>query len=596
LSGQPEPKLVRRLATVMALDVAGYSRLMNTDEEGTYRRAATLMREVVFPSIASHGGRIVKRTGDGCLAEFQSVIGATEAALDIQRELRRRESGGPEERRLAFRIGINLGDVIVASDDIYGDGVNIAARLEAVAPPGGICVSRSVVDFVGRRAIEFIDWGELQLKNIGQKVHAFGIALEAGERPAPTIRDPHDGTAALPGFDRRPAIAVLPFDNYGADPDQEYFADGVTEDLITELAAWRIFPVIARNSVFTYKHRPVDIRTAGRELGARYVLEGSIQRRGARVRATAQLIEVETGHHLFADKFDRAIDDLLDLQDELVHTIAGALAPELLRAERQRFGASVLIATGAYDLLQRGLWHHNRFTREDNLLARERFRNALAVDPDYAHAAASLAVTVIYAVVNGWEADPASAVGEALKMAQRAVALDARDPKARFALGLAEYHSGSLHAAIDELREAIRLNPSYAVAHYNLGAVSNYLNRAADAQASITLALRLSPNDPSTFIWLPGLAAAKYLLGDYEEALAVARRGLLLRPDYLPGLRYAAAALGQLGRVEEAADEIARLHTLDRDLSATIAVLKRYYIDRSAFDHIIDGLRKAGFT
>src|SRR5579864_133138 len=324
--------LKRRLAAVLVLDVAGYSRLMQGDEEGTHARVSDLLREVVEPRIAEYHGRIVKGTGDGALVEFASVIDATRCAIAIQKAMREIEIDLPADQRVQFRIGINLGDVIVEPTEIYGDGVNIAVRLEGIAEAGGICVSEIVADQVGDRlGARFIDMGQKNLKNIARPVRVFRVALD--DVGVPTRRG---GTVALPGLEDRPAIAVLPFANLSGDPEQEYFADGLTEDIITALASWRSFPVIARNSMFTYKGRTIDVRTIGREVGAHYVVEGSVRRQTSHMRISAELIDVETNHCLFAERYDREVTDIFAVQDEIRNSILGALEPELVRLEMDR--------------------------------------------------------------------------------------------------------------------------------------------------------------------------------------------------------------------------------------------------------------------
>jgi adenylate cyclase len=388
----------RRLAAILAADVAGYSRLMGTDEAGT---AQTLRehRAAADPLIAQHGGRIVKTTGDGVLIEFASVVGAVQCAIALQRLTTERNAGSPGDRRMEWRIGIHLGDVLVEGDDILGDGVNIAARLEGIAEAGGICISDDAFRQVrGKIEAEFADIGEQSLKNIARPLRVYSIG------PSPATEQPTAPPTALPLPDK-PSIAVLPFTNMSGDPEQEYFADGLTEDIITMLAGWRAFPVIARNSTFTYKGKAVDIQTVGRELRARYVLEGSVRKSGGRVRVTAQLIEADTGHHLSAERYDRDLEDLFDVQDEIVKAIVGAIEPELLKFERNRIADRPQHNEDAYELYQRGMWHHYRHSREDNLKAQDLFRRTLDIDAQYPQATAALAIAVLNAAYLGWAQD-----------------------------------------------------------------------------------------------------------------------------------------------------------------------------------------------
>lgn len=585
-------RVKRRLAAVMALDVAGYSRLMGHDEEGTHARVMALLREEVEPRVAEFGGRIIKHTGDGALVEFSSAVEAARCAVEIQRAMQARAGGEPPDRRIEFRIGINLGDVIAEPDEIYGDGVNISVRLEALAEPGSICVSQVVADQLGGNlGLELVDMGEQRLRNIVRPVRAFRLRPEDGA-PGTRIVPPK---TAIPGFRGRPAIAVLPFTNMSGDPEQEYFADGLTEDIITALASWRSFPLIARNSVFTYKGRNVDLRTVGRELGAQYIVEGSVRRHANRVRITGQLIEAETNQHIFADRYDRELTDLFEVQDEIATSIVGALEPELLRAEGDRAMQAPQLF-GAYDFLQRGLWHHYRYTADDNLKAQEFFRRALAADPNYAQAAAALAVTLIHRMVHRWAPEDSGVYAEALELAQRAVSLDSRSPQARYARAAAYFHTGQIWLSIREMEEVLRLHPSHAVAHANLGSLYNYVNQPDRAYEAVSIALRLSPTDPRKFIWVPALAGAHYLSKRYEAAIETGRQGYASKPDYVAPLRYVVAALGQLGRPADASPYLEILRRSDGSLAQTEAYLARYYIDEAALRQILDGLRKAGFT
>jgi adenylate cyclase len=504
--------------------------------------------------------------------------------------MRQRHAEQPSDRGIAFRIGINLGEIIVEADDIYGDGVNIASRIEALAEPGGICVSQIVADQIGDKlGLAFLDIGEHELKNIARPLRVFRVKLPENGTPAAV-----PPTRTIPGFRDRPAIAVLPFTNMSGDPDQEYFADGLTEDIITALASWRSFPVIARNSVFTYKGRNVNVRTVGRELGAHYVLEGSVRRQDSRVRITAQLIEAETTHHIFADRYDRDVSDVFAVQDEIETSIVGAIEPELLRAESDR-AASAPQLFSAYDFLQRGLWHHYRYTAEDNVKAQAFFRKSLAIEPNYALAAAALAVTLLHSIVQRWRQDDSEVAAEALLLAQRAVSLDQRSPQAHYALGASYFHTRNIRNAIREMEDVIRLHPSHAVARANLGNLLNYVNQPELALESVLTAMRLSPNDLRKFLWMPALAGSYYLAGRYEEAIEAGRQGYAMKSDYAAPLRYVAAGLGQLGRQAEAREILPILRRSDGDLTATEAYLRRYYIDETALKLIVDGLRKAGF-
>lgn len=581
----------RRLAAVLVLDVAGYSRLMGQDEEGTHARVGGAIRDVAEPLIGENRGRVFKRTGDGVLAEFASVIDAARCAGAIQVAMALRPTGDPALPPIQFRIGLNLGDVIVEPPEIYGDGVNIAVRLEALAEPGGICVSQTVVDQVGEKlTVRFVDMGEQSLKNIARPVRVFRM-VPSDQIPAAK----RVGTIAVPGLEDRPAIAVLPFVNRSGDSDQEYFADGLTEDIITALASWRGFPVIARNSMFTYKGRGVDLRTVGRETGAHYVVEGTLRRLGSRLRISVSLSDVETSHCVFAERYDRDITDIFAVQDEISTSIVGELEPELLRVEGDRAARAPQLFS-AYDFMQRGLWHHYRYTDEDNISAQDFFRKALDADPSYAEAAAALSIALVHRVFHRWETNGAKALEEALALGQRAVSLDRRSPQAHYALALSYVHTGNIATAMREMEEVIRLHPSHAAAWANLGNLCNYVNQPERATQSVLTALRLSPSDPRQFIWLAALAGSHYLSRQYDQAVEVGRRGYAMKRDFVAPLRYVVASLGQTGRRVEAEELLPLLRQADVDLSGTEAYLRKYYVDESALQSILAGLRKAGFT
>ena len=401
--------------------------------------------------------------------------------------------------------------------------------------------------------------------------------------------------ASLPGFDDRRAIAVLPFANFSGDSEQEFFADGITEDIITMLAGWRAFPVIARNSTFTYKGQTVDIKKVGQELGVRYVLEGSVRKSGRRVRVTAQLIQVDSGHHIMAERYDRDLTDLFELQDEIATTIAGAIEPELLKFERDRIADQPQHNEDAYELYQRGVCHHYRHTKEDNLEAQAYFRQALAIDPDYPQATAALALALCNAGYLAWAEDAESSYAESYELAQRAVTLDVRYPAARFALALVCAWTGRSDRSVAEFQEAINLNPSYAAAHVILGSMLTYRGQPEDGIVLVQKGIRLSPSDPRLFMWLPPLAAAHYQLRHYAESVEVARRSWTLKRNWPQALPYVIAGLAQLGQIDEAKTALADLKELDPNLSMARTTLERLYRNQAGIDHLLDGLRKAGF-
>ena len=351
-----EERVERKLAAILAADVAEYSRLMGEDEVGTRARFNAHLDELIEPAIASGRGRIVKTTGDGLLVEFASVADAVQCAVEIQKGMAERNVDEPNDRRMEFRIGVNLGDVIIEGDDIHGDGVNVAARLEGVAEPGGICISGAVHESVRNKLdVVFVDLGEQSVKNIADPVRVFRASLDG-------VRRKSDASAEADAIFRRPAVAVLPLKNLSGDPDQEYFTDGLTEDIITALSLWRSFPVIARNSTFSYKGQSPDIRKVGEELGARFVIEGSVRKAGNRIRVTVQLIDAETGHHVWAERFDRELDDIFALQDEITQRVAATVEPELGRFEQKRLAAKHPTSLDAWDYCQRGMYLLYKFT------------------------------------------------------------------------------------------------------------------------------------------------------------------------------------------------------------------------------------------
>jgi adenylate cyclase len=588
VSEEARARVRRRLAAIL---VAGYSPLFPGDEADGLAGLRALVTDVIEPRIAEFGGQMINWTGERALVEFDSVVEATRyAALLRDCAAQKNEMLRPEQR-IALRIGINLGDIVVESGDIFGDGVNIAARIEALSEPGSIYVSENVRDQIaGKVDFDFIDLGPKALKNITRPVRVYqmgGKKSEAGN-PSTAVASPLE-------LDDRRAVAVLPFANFSDDPEQEYFADGITEDIIALLAGWRAFPVIARHSTFTYKGKTVDIKKVGVELGVRYVLEGSVRKSGRRVRVTAQLIRADTGHHLFAEKYDRDLTDLFELQDEIVTAIAGAIEPELLKFERDRIADQPQQNEHAYEFYQRGMWHHYRHNKADNIEAQVYFRRALGTDAQYPQATAALAIAVCNAGYLGWAEHAERNYEEAYELAQGAVALDARYPNARFALGLACMYMHRSDRAMAEMRQAIELNPSFAAAHAILGHMLTYIGRPEETIPLVEKAIRLSPSDPRLFIWLPALAAAHYQLRHYDQAVEIGRRSWSLNRNWPVGLRYVVAGLAQLGRSDEARIALDGLKALDTDLASFERVARRLFQEAAPVDHILDGLRKAGF-
>jgi TolB-like protein/class 3 adenylate cyclase len=581
----------RRLAAIL---FARYNRLLPGDEAGNFASLTRLHSEVVKPQVRKSGGNIIRWTGDAALIEFDSIIEAVRCAAALREAVSQSNQAMMPEQRVGIRMGINLDDIIAEDGDVFGDGVNIAARLEALAEPGSVYVSEMVRDRVaGKVRFEFKDLGPRSLKNIAKPVRVFQLGDEVGEQSASLANGV--GVAASPAaFENCRAIAVLPFVNFNGDPEQEFFADGITEDVISMLAGWRAFPVIARDSTFTYKGKAVDIKKVRQELGVRYVVEGSVRKSGRRIRVTAQLIRADTGNHLMAERYDRDLTESFALQDEIVSAIAGAIRPELLKFERERIANRPQHNEDAYEFYQRGIWHHYRHNKEDNIEAQGYFRRALAIDPHYPQATAALSIAVRSAAYLGWVENVEQNYEESFELAQRAVALDARYPNARFALGLACMYTHRPDRAMAELRQAIDLNPSFAEAYAILGHQLTYAGRPEETVPLVERGIRLSPTDPRLFIWLPALAAAHYQLGHYQRAVDFGRRSWTLNRNRPVGLRYAVAGLAQLGRIEEARTALTELNRFDENLASFERLARRLYKDGDPVDHLLDGLRKAG--
>jgi adenylate cyclase len=483
----------RRLAAILAADVAGYSRLMGADEEGALEQLRAPRRELIDPKIAEHHRRVVKTTGDGLLIEFASVIDAMRYAVEMQRGAAARNAAVPSDRRIEFRIGINVSDIIVENDDIYGDGVNIAARLEGLAEPGGICVSARVrEDTAGRLAVAFEDMGEQTLKNIIHPIRAYRVATAARPPPANASSGP-----ALPD---KPSIAVLPFGNLSGDPEQEYFADGIAEDIITALSRYPSLFVIARNSCFTYKGRAVDVKQVGRELGVRYALEGSLRKAGNRLRGSAQLVEAESGKHIWAERYDRDLADIFALQDEIAEAVTIAVAPAVAEAELHRAMRKPPGSLDAWAAYQRGLWHLGKFTAQDNQLAQQFFQQAIDCDANFPGGYSGLAATYHYGAVAFQARGLIEAQSSNLALARRAVAIDSNDAEARSWLGIASLSLGDYEGALAEVERALAISPNLASAHGALGGVLIYSGRPKEGLEAIRRYLRLDPRDPAAAV------------------------------------------------------------------------------------------------
>ncbi|HKX07931.1 MAG TPA: adenylate/guanylate cyclase domain-containing protein, partial [Stellaceae bacterium] len=535
----------RRLAAILAADVAGYSRMMGADEEGTLERLKAHRRDLIDPMIAEHRGRIVKTTGDGILIEFPSVVDAVRCAVDVQKAMTDRNAGEADDRRIEFRVGINLGDVIIDGDDIHGDGVNIAARLESLADPGGICVSSKVRDEVGDKLdMAFEDLGEQSLKNIAKPVRLYRIRSDERAAPRPTL--------ALPD---KPSIAVLPFQNMSGDPEQEFFSDGMAEDIITALSKLRSFFVISRNSTFAYKGKSIDVRQVARELGVRYVLEGSVRKAGNRLRITAQLIDATSGNHIWAQRYDRDLSDIFALQDEITQSVVGTIEPQLYAAENIRIQTKAPESLDAWECVIRALWYLGLFTADDNERARQLLRRAVELSPGYAKAHSLLAHAEIHAVARGnVEMDAAMPVAEL--HARTGLSLDDSDPWAFSSIGMVDFMRSRHAEAIASLRQAINLNPNFAMAYGCMGGPLVFSGDAAGALEAIGQALRMSPRDPYRPLFSYWAGVAHFVLGNYAEGAACECAVLRERPHLFVARRMLAACYVRLGKLEEARAEI----------------------------------------
>jgi adenylate cyclase len=572
----------RRLAAILAADVVGYSRLMQADETGTLSRLKDMREKVLDPAIAEYGGRIVKTTGDGLLAEFPSAVDAVQCAADLQTTMQALSAADALDRRLQLRIGINLGDIIIDDQDIYGDGVNIAARLEGLAAPGGICVSGTVRDHTGGKVeIELVDGGECELKNIGKPVHVWHWSPSHGDAPVPDRRLVRS----------RPTIAVLPFDNISGDPQQDYFADGLTEDLITALTHWRSFPVVARNSTFTYKGKATDVPQAARELGANYVVEGSVRKAGQRVRVTAQLIDGATGHHVWAERYDRDLEDIFLLQDELTHRIAAVLAPEVSRAELKRSAAKRPNDLDAWDHCLRGEALLARYSIEGAHEARAHFDNAIALDPAYSDAFTGLAHSYTQQVRLAATGDRAVLLQHAIDAAKRAIELDPESSRAHFALSTAYLLHDEQDLALAEAHLAVDLNPNDPEILHALGNKSDLAGDPAGI-GRMELAQKLNLRDPSAHVHLAFLARAYVNARNPEAAIAKARAAIHRSPEYPPAHYILAIALAHAGRADDAAAALQRCEDLSPGFVASRADW-RPYTDQESNKHLDAGLKKA---
>jgi TolB-like protein len=545
----------RRLAAILAADVAGYSRLMGADEEGTLERLKALRRELLDPKIAAHHGRIVKTTGDGLLVEFASVVDAVRCAAEVQQAMPERDTGVAAESRIELRIGINLGDVIVEGDDLYGDGVNIAARIEALADAGGVLVSNTVHDQV-RDKLPFVfeDRGEQQVKNIARPVRVYRVCEASA-----AVKVPTPPTLPLPD---KPSIAVLPFANMSGDSEQEYFADGMVEEIITALSQIRWLFVIARNSTFTYKGRAVDVKQVGRELGVRYVLEGSVRKAGTQVRITGQLIDALSGTHLWAGRFDGSLEDVFELQDKVAVSVAGVIEPTLQAAEMRRSAARPVTDLSAYDLYLRALAALYPITKYGVFEGLGLLEQAIAMDRHYGPALAWAAYCHLRLVIDGWAEEPETSRRKAVDLARQALQVAQNDPgilaDAAYALAYFGEDVGAMIALVDR---ALALNPSLARGWYLSGMLRVYAGQHDLAIEHIETSLRLSPRE-RIGVPLSVIGVAYFFKHRFNEAAAQLFQAIEENSGFSPSYRILAACYAHMGRLDEARAVVARLRAI----------------------------------
>jgi len=588
-----EEGVERRLTTILAADVVGYSRLMAADEAGTLASLKAIRRELIEPKTVDYHGRVVKLMGDGTLMEFGSVVDAVQFAVEVQVAIAERNAEVSEDRRIVYRIGINIGDIIVEGDDIYGDGVNVAARLEGLAEPGGICVSRTVFNHVkGKVDLGFEDLGEQEVKNIAEPVRVYRVQSDTSD--APTRTTPRSG---LPQPDK-PSIAVLPFTNMSGDPEQEYFSDGLTEDIITALAHFRDVSVIARNSSFAFKGQSPDVTEVGRKLGVHFVVEGSVRKVGTKVRITAQLVDASTGTHIWAQRYDRNLEDIFAVQDEVTETVVGTLAGRLetVGAERARKKPTTSLTAFDYLLQARDLVY--RYNREDNAKARALLEQAITLDPDYAEAHACLSGTYWADWVGGWARDSDACLERATEIAKRAVALDDSDSRAQAQMGFVLLYRRHYEQARQHIDKALALNPHHPDIVMVLSLYELWSGDPEAGVAKVKEAMRLDP-----FGRYGGpLGIAHYSLRNYQDAVAALNTVRAKLPRFIA---WRAASYAQLGQDEQArstAEEFVEIASAG--MAACGASLPESWLDFLAqrtpykrqedLDHYLDGLREAG--
>ncbi len=586
----------RKLAAILAADVVGFSRLAGADEDRTLARLRALRSDLLDPTIAVHEGRVVKRTGDGALVEFRSVVEAVRCAIEIQDAMVERNAGLPAERRIEFRIGIHLGDVVEESDgDLMGDGVNIAARLESIAPSGAICLSEDAYRQVRSRFdVTVSDLGETELKNIAEPLRVY--ALQVGATPEAQERAvAPDQPKARPAISDKPSIAVLPFTNMSGDPEQEYFVDGMVDDIVTALSRFNQLFVIARNSSFTYKGRAVDVRQVADELGVRYVLEGGVRKAGSRLRISGQLIEAATGGHLWADRFDGTVEDVFEFQDKITENVVGAIEPTIRKAEIERARRKPVENLDAYDLYLRALPQVYAFRPEENRSALDLLTKATDLEPNFAPALAHAAWCIEQGLTRNWPRVGENDEQTAIAFARRAITAGGDDATAVVLAGFVLVMVGRDYTAgLDAVQRAVERNPGSGFVNFIAGTALVYGGEPEEALPLLQRAMMLGPLDPSYYMYLMVAAWAELLRGRPKEALALAERSASIYPDWDSTYWALIPAYVQLKRLPEAQAALAKYRSLAPDM--TISELRRLLPFRypASLEMTLNGLRAAG--
>jgi adenylate cyclase len=580
-----DKQLTRKLAAIFYGDVAGYSRLTGQDEEGTHRILSSYL-DAITDAIENHNGKVVHFAGDAVLADFTTVKDALSCAVSAQRDIKIRNQDFTDDKKLEFRIGVNIGDVIVDRNDIYGDGVNIAARLESLADSGGICISGAVYDAIrGKLELEYEFLGEQRVKNIAEPVRAYRVIIEAS--PSEVASLPVD--TQIPD---KPSIAVLPFENMSNDPEQEYFSDGISEDIITDLSKISGLFVISRNSSFVYKGKSVNVRQVGRDLGVRYVMEGSVRKAGNKVRITAQLIDSNTDGHVWAERFDRDLEDIFAVQDEVTQKIVSALQVQLSQVEQERLTFRGTDNLDAYDYLLRGKEYYLRFTRDGNQQAHLLYQKAVELDPNYATALAELARVRVQARNHGWTANLSEPLKQAADFAERAVKLNDSLPQAHVVLGFINMWKRDHEAAISEVSQGLALDPNHAEGHMYQAIILGFAGKSEESMKWVEKAIMLNPGAPFWYLFAQG--NAYYSLGRYPEAIASCIKAAISNPNFIFAHLLLLACYSNLGKQEECRAEMQECLARMPDLTISWAEEVMPYKDHDVLKRFVNDLREAG--